>query len=131
MKKILSQLALVVVVAAGVCVAQTSNQGAIVGSVKDPNGLVVPSVTITITNIATGVSRNTVSDSEGNYRFDFLQPGTYRILAEANGFRRSEIPATTVNVSQVHREDFKLEVGSVSEEVVVTDDPPPGDLDHL
>lgn len=122
MRKILSQLALVVVVAAGVCFAQTSNQGAIVGSVKDPNGLVVPSVTITITNIATGVSRNTVSDSEGNYRFDFLQPGTYRILAEANGFRRSEIPATTVNVSQVHREDFKLEVGSVSEEVVVTDD---------
>ncbi|MGE3384871.1 MAG: TonB-dependent receptor [Pyrinomonadaceae bacterium] len=122
MKKILSQLALVVVAAAGVCVAQTSNQGALVGTVKDPNGLVVPSVTITVTNVATGVSRNTVTDSEGGYRFDFLQPGSYRILAEANGFRRSEIPQTTVNVSQIHREDIKLEVGSVSEEVVVTDD---------
>jgi hypothetical protein len=122
MKKLVIQLILVVATAAGVCIAQTSNQGAIVGTVKDPNGLVVPSVAITVTNIATGVARNTVTDTEGNYRFDFLQPGTYRILAEANGFRRSEVAQTTVNVSQIHREDIKLEIGSVSEEVVVTDD---------
>ena len=118
----MSQLILVVFIATGICIAQTANQGAVVGSVKDPNGLVVPSVTITITNIATGVSRNAITDTEGNYRFDFLQPGTYKILAEATGFRRSEIAQTTVNVSQIHREDIKLEVGSVSEEVVVTDD---------
>jgi hypothetical protein len=122
MKKVVNQLILVVFIAAGVCSAQTSNQGAVVGTVTDPNGLVVPSVTITITNIATGVSRNAVSDSDGNYRFDFLQPGNYRILAEASGFRRSEIAQSTVNVSQIHREDIKLEVGSISEEVVVSDD---------
>lgn len=122
MKKLVSQLILVVLITVGVSIAQTSNQGAIVGTIKDPNGLVVPSVTVTITNTATGVARNTVTDSEGNYRVDFLQPGNYRILAEATGFRRSEIAQTTVNVSQVHREDIKLEVGSVSEEVVVTDD---------
>ena len=48
MKKLVSQLILVVFITAGVCVAQTANQGAVVGTVKDPNGLVVPSVTVTI-----------------------------------------------------------------------------------
>lgn len=122
MKKLVGQLILIVFVAAGVCIAQTANQGAVVGTVKDPNGLVVPSVTVTITNSATGVRRNTTTDSDGNYRFDFLQPGNYRILAEATGFRRSEILQSTVNVNQLHREDIQLEVGSVSEEVIVTDD---------
>lgn len=102
--------------------AQTTNQGAIVGTVSDPNGLAVPSVTVTVTNIATGVSRNTATDSNGNYRFDFLQPGNYRILAEASGFRRMEIATTTVNVNQIHRADIALEVGAVTAEVVVTAD---------
>lgn len=107
---------------AQICLGQTSNQGAIVGTVSDPNGQAIPSVTVTVANIATGVSRNTMTDSNGNYRFDFLQPGNYRIHAEASGFKRHEISQTTVNVSQVHREDIQLEIGSVSEEVTVADD---------
>ena len=99
--------------------AQTTNQGAVVGTVKDPNGLVVPSATVTITNAATGVSRTATSDSNGNYRMDFLQPGEYEIRVEASGFKSAEISQVTVHVNEIRRADVKLEVGRISEEVVV------------
>lgn len=102
--------------------AQTTNQGAIVGTVKDPNGQAVPAVTITVTNIATGVSRTVISDSSGNYRLDFLQPGEYRINSEVAGFKRGEISAVTVHVSEIQRADIQLELGEVTEEVVVANE---------
>ncbi len=105
-----------------VCFAQTANQGTLVGTVRDPNGQALPLVSVTVTNIGTGVGRTVTSDANGNYRLDFLQPGNYRIQAELSGFRKMEIPEVTVNVNQIHRADIKMEIGEVTEEVVVTDD---------
>lgn len=105
-----------------ICFAQTANQGTLVGTVRDPNGQALPSVAVTVTNISTGVSRAVTSDANGNYRLDFLQPGNYRIQAELSGFRKMEIPQVTINVNQIHRADVRMEIGEVTEEVVVTDD---------
>ena len=55
---------------------QTS-KGFIVGNITDPNTAAVPGVTIKITNAATGVSRETISQSDGSYRFDAVGPGNY------------------------------------------------------
>jgi len=121
MKKTFSMLLFILSVVGGqVCFAQTSNQGAIVGTVTDPNQRVVPAASMTIRNTETGVSRTVVTDERGNYRVDFLQPGTYRVEAEAAGFKRSELPQVTVNVSQANRVDVQLEVGNVNEEVTVS-----------
>lgn len=105
-----------------ICIGQTSNQGAIVGTVTDPNKGVVPAATIMLTNTETGVSRSVVTDERGNYRADFLQPGTYRVGVEATGFRRAEMPQVTVNVNQANRVDMQLEIGNVNEEVTVSSD---------
>src|SRR5690606_36018192 len=61
-----------------------------------------------------------VSDSSGNYRIDFLQPGDYQVQVEAAGFRRAEVSEVTVHVNEIRRADVQLEVGPISEEVVVT-----------
>ncbi len=104
------------------CWGQTSNQGAIVGTIKDPNDNVIPLVNVKITNNETGVSKTTTTDERGNYRVDFLQPGSYQILAEANGFKKMEVSKVTVQVSEIQRTDIKMEVGQVNEEVSVSMD---------
>jgi len=123
MKKTFSLiLAVVILFAVQMCLGQTSNQGAIVGTVTDANKGIVPSAKITITNIETNVSRTAVTDESGNYRFDFLIPGNYRIEAEAVGFKRSELNNVLVNVSTVNRADLRMDVGEVNEQVTVTAD---------
>jgi len=65
MRKIVTLFIFVFFITA-VSFAQTTNQGSIVGTVKDPNSQVVPAATSTVTNVATNVSRTAVSDSSGN-----------------------------------------------------------------
>src|SRR5262245_40357622 len=60
----------------------------LVGTIKDSSGGVVPGVTVTLTNEATGVSRSVTSSEAGTYTFTSLQPGRYRLAAELPGFRK-------------------------------------------
>lgn len=101
---------------------QTTNQGTIVGTVKDQNESTIPAVTITITNTETGVSRTVVTDDNGNYRLDFLPPGRYRVVAEVAGFKKAELSQVTINVSDITRADVKMEVGQITEQVTVSTD---------
>lgn len=101
------------------CLGQSSNQGTIVGTIKDQNGAIIPSVTLTIKNIETNVSRNVVTDENGNYRADFLTPGNYLILAEKSGFKKAELTEVKVNVSDITRADINLELGNINEQVTV------------
>lgn len=105
-----------------ICWGQTSNQGSIVGTIKDQNDNVIIAVTITVSNIETGVTRTTTTDERGNYRVDFLAPGNYRIDAEVSGFRRTQIPQVVVHVNEVQRADMQMEVGEVKEQVIVSTD---------
>lgn len=104
------------------CIAQSSNQGSLVGTVRDPNGRVIPSVTVTITNNETNVSRKLATDENGNFRLDFLVPGNYQIVAEVSGFKKTELSPIKINVSETTRADLVLEVGSVTEQVTVSTD---------
>lgn len=70
--------------AAAIAFGQASSS--LSGTVTDPTGAVVPSATLTITNTATGVSRETASDPQGRYSFAQLAPGAYRMTAKAAGF---------------------------------------------
>ena len=55
--------------------------GQIQGTVTDAQGAVLPGVSLTLRNVDTGVTRNTVSEGDGQYRFAGLQPGTYELKA--------------------------------------------------
>lgn len=105
-----------------ICLAQTSNQGAIVGTVSDPSDKVIPGATVTATNTETAIRRTVTTDGRGNYRIDFLPPATYTIVAEAKGFKKAEISDAVVQVSVVQRFDVHLVIGEVSEQVTVSSD---------
>lgn len=91
----------------------------LIGTIVDSNGGVMPGVTVTITNIGTGQERVVVTDGEGRYTLPLLPPGQYRATAELQGFRRAVREPIALNVNQQQRVDFTLEVGSLSEELIV------------
>ena len=58
------------------------------GTVRDPSGAVIPSARIALVNTDTGAERNGVTDAQGRYSFSQVQPGSYKITAQAPGFRK-------------------------------------------
>ncbi len=77
-------VALVVTLASAATVSAQNAQ--ISGSLKDETGAVLPGVTITAKNIATGLTRSSVSQPNGEYRIPALPPGTYTLTTELQGF---------------------------------------------
>ena len=94
--------------------------GAIVGSVVDGSGAVLPGVTVTATQEDTNVSSTTVTNASGQFVFPALRVGRYSVAAEIQGFRRGVRRDITVNVQDRRGVDFVLEVGAIAEEVVVS-----------
>ena len=83
--------------------AQTS-RGTVSGIVADATGAVIAGATVTLTNIETGVSRSTVANGEGLYRFDAVDLGTYTVRITANGFgaiTKNNIPISANQIAQV------------------------------
>ncbi len=110
------RLGLLFLLASGLAWAQNSG---IQGVITDPSGAFVPEVTITVTNLATGVLNTTQSNAQGFYSVPFLVPATYKIEAVKPGFA----PVTReqkLDVGQVARVDFTLKIGTVAEIVEVT-----------
>jgi hypothetical protein len=103
---------------AGSLSAQTFGQ--ITGHVSDPSGAVVPDATITLTNVATGGVRTTVTTGAGDYTFGAVPPGVYNIQAEHSGFKTATTPNVRLSVQQTIRLDFTLEIGATTQEVTVT-----------
>ncbi len=79
-------LSLLMLTAPAFAQSQAAN-GAIEGTVSDSSGGVLPGVTVTVTNLETGIARTVVSNEKGLYRAPLLQLGTYRVVAELQGFK--------------------------------------------
>jgi Carboxypeptidase regulatory-like domain/TonB-dependent Receptor Plug Domain len=93
--------------------------GRIVGTVADTTGAVVPGVEVTVTDIATQVSRKTTTNQDGYYQLLALPIGTYKVTAEHEGFRAFVSDQNKLQISQALRIDVKLEVGSVAQTIEV------------
>src|SRR5258708_2077928 len=98
--------------------AQSSN-GSISGNVTDDTGAALPGVTVTATNIATGVSRSVVSNSAGHFELALLPPGTYRLGSELAGFQALKFDKIAVNVGSDTALNMKMKAG-VAESLTVT-----------
>jgi hypothetical protein len=94
--------------------------GSIQGQVIDPSGARIPNVQVTLTNEGTGVKLTSTTGSEGDYAFNFVQPGRYTVAASLTGFKASSLTGIEVGVNRSTRVDLTLEVGSVSETVEVS-----------
>jgi hypothetical protein len=93
------------------------------GIVEDPSAAGIGSAKIDLVNLATQVAASTTSDSSGNYRFLSLAPGTYKLTAEAQGFKRAE-KTVTLQTNQTLNLPITLEVGALSDTVTVSGQTP-------
>jgi len=102
---------------AGALFGQT--YGEITGTVTDPTGAAISGAQIAITNLATNQVRQAVSSEAGAYSAPFIVPGRYKIEARSAGFKAAVAAERLLQVGDVLRVDFTLEVGAVSESVEV------------
>lgn len=103
--------------------AQTAT-GSIVGRVTDQTGGLIVKATVTLTDVDTNqVVRRTLTDQRGYYALTLLPPATYTLTIEANGFRPFEQSRMKLDVDAALTVDVPLQVGHVSQNVVVTGEP--------
>jgi hypothetical protein len=98
--------------------AFAQSTGIIVGTVADESGAVIPSVTVTITNKATGVARTASTNAEGYFSAPALPAGDYQVKAEANGFRILERDATVLAGTTI-TVNLPMSLGGTKEVVTV------------
>jgi Carboxypeptidase regulatory-like domain len=95
-------------------------RGAINGTVADPSGAVVAGAAVKATNNATGVTLDTTTTSDGQFSFQDLPLGSYRISVSAAGFNPSTIGNVPVTAGSVYTLPVKMKVGSSSTSVEVS-----------
>ncbi|MFZ0481153.1 MAG: carboxypeptidase regulatory-like domain-containing protein [Terriglobales bacterium] len=98
--------------------------GRILGRVADPSGAVLADVKVTATNEATGVSRETATNGNGDYGFPEVPIGTYTLSFDLSGFKTNVRKGITVELNQVVTFNSTLEVGETKEVVEVTSEAP-------
>jgi len=94
--------------------------GSIVGTVTDSTGAVVQNATVTITDIATSLTRTVLTDSNGDFRFLTVATGHYKIDIAKSGFEGYSRSPIDVVVDQASRVDTSLTIGNSTQQVVVT-----------
>lgn len=100
-------------------VANAQFKAGIQGTLTDNNGGIVPGAAVTLLNIDTNQSQQTVASQDGFYRFSSLAPGNYRITVEREGFKKSVSDNIIINAEQIQGLDIALEAGVISEVVTV------------
>ncbi|MBI3403646.1 MAG: TonB-dependent receptor [Acidobacteria bacterium] len=103
--------------------------GSITGVITDSSGGILPGVTVSLSgDTLIGGTQTQISDGSGRYRFDRLPPGSYRVRIELQGFKTVDRAGILVSASFVVTLNEKLEVGSVSETIIVTGESPTVDI---
>ncbi len=116
-------LAVVLSLSASPLLAQ-GGTGKVEGTVADSTGAVLPGVEVTIANVDTGQSRMAITGDEGRYSAAQLATGNYEVRAELAGFQTGVRQGIRLLVGQEAVVDFTLEIGSITQEVVVTGEAP-------
>lgn len=94
-------------------------RGRVQGSVFDESQGALPGATVTLLNDATGVSSMRVTEADGRYLFDFVEPGIYTITAELDGFKKAEQKNVRMSQRGDVTADLTLSVGGLEETVTV------------
>jgi hypothetical protein len=103
--------------------SQTS-QGTIQGGVFDQSGGAIADATVSVVDVARGITRALMTDSAGQYAAVNLTPGTYTVRAEAKGFRTVEHSGVLVEVGQTIRVDLVVQPGEQTQTITVTGEIP-------
>lgn len=116
----LGLLAFLLLSGAATARAQVSTSATLRGTIKDPNGAVVAKATVTLISDRTQTERKTTTNSEGNYTFAAIDPGSYSLKVEGTGFKTLSQTGVVLSPSDNRGLDLTLEVGATSETVTIT-----------
>src|SRR5947207_10786234 len=119
MRRLFGQVIMVLLLASMAAFGQTF-RGAINGTVEDPSGAVVPGANVTITNAATGGTQSMVTTSNGQFAFQDLPLGTYKLSVTASGFTPIGVDNVPVTAGAIYTLPVKLSVGQRTTEVEVS-----------
>src|SRR5688500_4910284 len=111
-------LALAIILTAATASAQLAT-AELNGRITDTSGAVLPGVTVTATQTATGLVRTTVTDENGGYILSNLPTGPYRIEVALQGFRTYVQTGLVLQVGATPTINAALELGSLEETVTV------------
>src|SRR5258707_15825307 len=112
-------LLIVACCAIGAMAQSQASTGQIVGTVKNPNGELVPGTTVTVTNPATGLSRSVTTNDQGGFTASNLPSVEYSIDDDAHGFGKFTQAAYRVEVGSAISPVFSLSIHSVTGTVLV------------
>jgi len=128
MKYAKSQVAMVVCVIcllfAPTLFGQGTDLGTIRGSVTDSSGALVPNAKVVILDLSTGTTRETVTNSQGDYQAFGFKPGNYKVSISAPGMSTTDMTGIVVTGSDVIAANAVLRVAGQSEAVEVTTEAP-------
>ncbi|HMX25426.1 MAG TPA: carboxypeptidase regulatory-like domain-containing protein [Blastocatellia bacterium] len=94
----------------------------VLGTVADAAGAALPKATVTLKNVATGITVQAQTDENGNYQFFNVKIGTYTLTAEAQGFSKAATENVQVTVNARQRVDFAMKAGALTETVTIAAD---------
>src|SRR2546425_5473281 len=98
--------------------------GAITGTVKDVSGAAIVGAAVTVKHVETGLTRAVQADASGNYNVSSLPVGEYELTAEKMGFQVEVRRGINLAVAQEAVVNVTLQVGSMVQQVTVTEDAP-------
>jgi Carboxypeptidase regulatory-like domain len=101
-----------------------TNTGRILGTITDQTGAAINAATVIVTDVQRGVTRSLTTDEAGAYVAPNLLSGTYKVHAEAKGFKTVERINIVLEVAKDVVVDLQLPAGEVKETVVVTEEVP-------
>ncbi len=119
MFRILVSLASSLLLVAATAAAQLASQTALVGTVSDSAGGVMPGVQVVAVNVGTKDTYEATTNAEGYYHIQFVRPGTYEVTIQLPGFQTFKTTGVQISTNQVVRSNATLQPGGVAETVNV------------
>jgi hypothetical protein len=116
-----------VVLVVGLLVSSTAlgqSTAMLQGTVTDSKGAVLPNASVNVRNRSTSFERTTKTDNDGNYQIAALPVGIYTVEVKVQGFKTQVADQVTMEVAKTVVQNFQLEVGALSEQVLVSSDVP-------
>jgi hypothetical protein len=96
----------------------------VTGQVSDPSGAAIGNAKVTATDAQRGTEYTATTNGEGYYRIVQLNVGTYNVKVESKGFQSAQQSNITLQLNQVAKIDFALQVGNIATAIEVTSAPP-------
>src|SRR5947208_16773258 len=116
----LAVLAFLAIAAHPRAAAAQGTTGSVSGFITDTTSAALPGATVTVRHVETDQKRVVVTDAAGRYRVQALEPGKYELTVELQGFRTTQHSDLSLSVGQDAVVNVQLELGALSERVVVT-----------